>query len=338
MRIAILDDYQDIARSCADWSRLPQGHEVTVFHDHVPDADVEGLRRRLEPFDIVCIVRERTTMRIGLIEKLPNLKLIVLGGTGSSVVDIAEAGRRGIMVCGARPGGAGGVPAEEHTFALMMALARNIVPENQSVRAGGWQVGLARSLRGSTLAVLGLGRLGPNLAGFGRAFGMKVIAWSQNMTQEQASAAGAELVSKDELFRRADFLTVLLRLSERTIGMVGERELSLMKKTAFLINTSRGPIVDNASLVKALAERRIAGAALDVFASEPLAPDDPLRNTPRLLITPHCGYVTEEQMRFYHTSQLEAILAFLDGRPINVLDERHQVHRPNTTELAAVSA
>ena len=189
MRIAILDDYQNAALASADWSRLPPGHDITVFTDHIPDRDQAALRERLLPFDIVCIMRERTGLRIGLIEQLPNLKLVAITGMGSSVIDIGLAAKRGVLVCGCD---GGGVSTEEHSFGLILALARGIVPAHNSVQAGGWQVGLARELRGATLGIVGLGRLGPTVAGFGNAFGMKVIAWSQNMTTEQASLAGAD--------------------------------------------------------------------------------------------------------------------------------------------------
>ncbi len=325
MRIAILDDYQNAALASADWSRLPPGHDVTVFTDHVPDQDIEALRARLLPFDIVCIMRERTTMRIGLIERLPNLKLIALGGTGSSVIDIGLAAQRGVMVCGSDGRGVG---AEEYTFGLILAMARGIVAENASVRAGGWQVGVGRELFGATLGIMGLGRLGPTVARFGLAFGMRVIAWSQNMNAAQAAAAGAELVTKDQLFQQSDFLTILTRLSERTRGLVGARELSLMKPDAYLINTSRGPIVQEQALLDALKAERIAGAALDVFDVEPLPADHPYRTAARLIVTPHMGYVTREMYRDFHGGQLEAILAFLAGKPINVLDASAEVHRP----------
>ena len=325
MRIAILDDYQNAALASADWSRLPPGHDITVFTDHIPDRDQAALRERLLPFDIVCIMRERTGLRIGLIEQLPNLKLVAITGMGSSVIDIGLAAKRGVLVCGCD---GGGVSTEEHSFGLILALARGIVPAHNSVQAGGWQVGLARELRGATLGIVGLGRLGPTVTGFGNAFGMKVIAWSQNMTTEQASLAGAELVTKDELFRQSDFVSILMRLSDRTRGLVGARELALMKPDAYLVNTSRGPIVDEAALLDALRNRRIAGAALDVFDEEPLPADHPFRHTENLLVTPHMGYVSRELYRLFHGGQLENILAFLAGKPTNVLGEENQVHRP----------
>jgi phosphoglycerate dehydrogenase-like enzyme len=324
MNVAILDDYQNVALECADWSRLQSGHEIEVFQDHIPDADQEALIARLRPFDIVCIMRERTRLPLAVIERLPNLKLIVVTGGGSSVIDIVAASERGVLVCGAPGSGHG---PQEHVFALILALARGIVQEHNSVRSGGWQLSVGRELGGAVLGIVGLGRLGSVVAQYGRAFGMDVVAWSENLTEARTAECGAELVSKETLFKRADFVAITITLSSRTIGLVGTHELNLMKSDAYLINVSRGPIVDSDALLSALKDRRIAGAALDVFDEEPLPADHPFRTADRLLLTPHIGYVTRETCRKFYGGQVAAILAFLEGKPINVLDKRHQVHR-----------
>jgi phosphoglycerate dehydrogenase-like enzyme len=312
--IAILDDYQKVALQLAAWSKLQQNHTLTVFHE--PFADESAAASALAGFDVVCLMRERTPFPRSLIERLPILRLIVTAGQRNAAIDVAAAAERNILVSGTEsPGHA----TAELAMGLILALARHIVTEAQAVRTGGWQATLGHDLHGKTLGLLGLGRLGGQMAKFGSAFGMKVIAWSENLTIKRCAECGAEKVGKDELFCRADFLSIHTRLSARTRGLVGERELGLMKPTAYLINTSRGPIVDEAALLAALRSRRIAGAALDVYDVEPLPPDHPLRAEPRALLTPHLGYVTQETYRAFYGGMVAAIEAWLDGQAINLI-------------------
>ena len=266
MRVAILDDYQDVAMTMADWSQVADRATITVFNDHLADPD--AVVARLQPFDVVCVMRERTPLSRNVIERLPQLKMIASTGPFNASIDVAAAKERGVYVSGT-----GGYleSTVELTWALILAAARRIVDEAVSVRDGGWQTSVGRQLGGSTLAVLGMGRIGSRVAQVGKAFGMDIVAWSSNLTPHAAEQAGANYVSKDELFARADVLTIHLVLSERSRGLVGAAELALMKPTALLVNTSRGPIVDEFALVDALRSRRIAGAGLDVFDTEPLA-------------------------------------------------------------------
>jgi len=288
VKIAVLDDYQNIALKMADWSSIPGNPEIRVFNDHISEED--SLVQRLFPFDVLCVMRERTLMSATLLERLPNLKLIASTGSRNAAIDLEAAKRRGIEVLHT---GYNSTPTIEFTWAMIMALARNVANENASLRNGGWQTAVGADLCGKTLAVLGLGNIGSWVAQIGKVFGMNVIAWSQNLTQEKAAASGARLVSKDELFREADFLTVHLVLSARSRGTVGKAELSLMKPAALLINTARGPIVDEAALVETLMARKIAGAAIDVFEREPLPAEHPFRRLPNVLATPHVGYGSE---------------------------------------------
>lgn len=313
VHIAVLDDYQQVAAGCADWGRIPDA-EVTFLSGHLDDLD--ALADRLEPFEIIGIMRERTPFPAGLLRRLPNLRLLVTTGRHNAAVDLEAAAGFGITVCGtASPGH----PTAELTFGLILDLARGLTDHVVSVRAGDWQVGMGRDLRGATLGLLGLGNLGSRVAGFGLAFGMELIAWSENLTPERAAEVGVELVSKERLFATADFLSIHVRLGPRTDGLVGAAELGLMKPGAYLVNTSRAAIVDEAALIAALEEGRIAGAALDVFAEEPLPAAHRLRNTPRLLTTPHIGYVTRETYEVYYPGTVDAIVAFLEGEPIGVI-------------------
>jgi phosphoglycerate dehydrogenase-like enzyme len=315
MKIALLDDYQGVALTCADWpGLLPQG-EITIFRDTLSDAD--ALVSRLKDFEIIGIMRERTPFPKALLERLPNLKLLVTTGHRNDSVDVAAAKQLGITVCGT-PSSAHA--AAELTWALIMAAARRIDLETASFRDGGWQVGLGRDLKGATLGIIGLGRLGSLVAGYGRAFGMKVIAWSQNLTAERAAAQGAEAVDKERLFRQADFITLHLRLSDRSRGLVNAEVLSLMKPDAWVVNTSRGPIIDRAALLGALKERRLGGAALDVFDVEPLPADDELRRLDNVVATPHVGYVSRENYAVFYRETAENIAAFLAGTPRNVIE------------------
>ncbi len=311
MRIAVLDDYQGVARSCADWSGLEAGHEVTFFS--TPLGGAEAVTAALQGYDIVCLMRERTEFSKAVIDGLADLKLIVTSGARNAAIDVAAARARGVTVCGTRsPGHATG----ELTMGLMLSLARRIVPENASLMAGGWQTGLGRDLRGAVLGVIGLGRLGSLVAGYAKAFGMEVIAWSENLTEERCAEVGVRRASKQELLQGADFITIHQRLSPRTRGLIGAAELALMKRDACLINTSRGPIIDQAALIAALDEDRIGGAALDVFDEEPLPADHPLKAARNLLLTPHLGYVTRETYKVFYEETVEAVEAFLAGTPV----------------------
>jgi phosphoglycerate dehydrogenase-like enzyme len=307
MKIAILDDYQNVALKMADWSALAKKAEVTVFNDHL--AGQSAVVERLLPFDVVCVMRERTPLPREVLERLPRLKMIASTGARNASIDMAAAEERGITVTAT---GYDSSPTIELTWALILAGARSIVAENQSVRAGGWQKSMGADLSGSTLGIVGLGRIGSQVAKIALAFGMNLIAWSQNMTTEIAAASGSRLVSKDELFRQADIVTIHLILSRRTRGLIGAAELELMKPGARLINTSRGPIVDEAALIQVLRSRKIAGAAIDVFDEEPLPSGHPFRSLDNVLATPHVGYVTENLYRTFYGDAAAAIAAWLD--------------------------
>jgi phosphoglycerate dehydrogenase-like enzyme len=313
-KIAVLDDYQHAAREFGPWSELGAGAEVTVFTDQVSDRD--AVVERLAPFDVIVAMRERTRFPRAVLERLPRLRLLVSTGMGTAHIDVAAARERGITVCGT---GGRGEPPAELTWALILGLARHIAEEDAGIRAGSWGLTVGTDLAGATLGVIGLGNLGQRVARVGLAFGMRVIAWSQNLDPGLAAAAGVEPVTKQALLREADVVTIHLRLSERTTGLIGAADLALLKPTALLVNTSRGPIVDEAALVDALRSGRIGGAGLDVFDAEPLPPGHPLRTTPRTLLTPHIGYVSANSYRVFYGDAVEAIRAFLDGRPIRQL-------------------
>jgi len=309
MKVAILDDYQNVALDMADWSAVANRAEITVFNDHVPDLD--AVVDRLRPFDVVCVMRERTPLPREVIERLPRLKLIASTGRRNASIDLAAAEERGIRVAAT---GYSATSTVEMTWALILASARNIVRESNSIRGGGWQTALGWELHGNVLGVLGLGNIGTQVARIGRAFGMNIIAWSQNMTPEIAAAAGATLVTKEELFARSDAVTIHLVLSKRTRGLVGAAELALMKPTSRLINTSRGPIVDEAALIQVLQSGAIAGAALDVFDNEPLPVGHPLRTLPNVLATPHIGFVAEGLYRTFYGDMAANVAAWLDDQ------------------------
>lgn len=313
-RVAILDDYQNVARQMADWKSLPAGTEVVFFADHLKD--LGEVAARLADFDAVVAMRERTAFPRPLLEKLPRLKLLITTGMRNASIDVAAAVERGVVVCGTS-----GLPypTAELTWGLILALLRQIPAEDRATREGRWQVSCGLGLNGKTLGVIGLGNLGSRVAKVGRAFEMDVIAWSQNLTAARAAEVGATLVTKDELLARSDVVSIHLVLSDRTRGLLGARELSQMKKTAHLINTSRGPIVDEAALVSALRSGTIAGAGLDVFDDEPLTLDHPLRRLPNTVITPHLGYVTDEGYRIFYGHALEDVKAWLAGQPVRVI-------------------
>lgn len=314
LRLAILDDYQDVARSYADWTRLERDVEITAFGDHLSDLD--PLAARLQPFELILVMRERTPFPRELIERLPNLRLLVTTGSANRSIDLAAAAQAAVVVCGT---GYTGSSTLELVWGLIIATMRNIVAEDAAVRAGHWQVSVGSELAGRTIGIVGLGRLGTRVAEIAAAFEMEVIAWSQNLTAERAASAGARLVERDELFASADVVTLHVVLSDRTRGLVGARELALMKPTAHLVNTSRGPIVDEGALIAALRAGSIAGAALDVFDVEPLPAGHPLRSLPNTVITPHIGYVARDQYERFFGGALEAIEAFLAGAPIRVI-------------------
>jgi len=313
-RVAILDDYQGVALSIADWPSLGAGVSVHPFHERLGRED--DIAERLRNFDVVVAMRERTPFPGSLIERLPNLKLLVTTGRRNAAIDVSAAMARGIVVCGTSTLSA---PPVELTWGLILSLARSIPHESAAMRTGAWQSTIGVGLHGKTLGVVGLGRLGTDVARIGKAFGMQVLAWSQNLTRDRTDAAGVELVEKDDLFRRADVVTVHLVLGDRTRGIVGERELALMKPTALLVNTARGPIVDERALIHALRHSVIAGAGLDVFDEEPLPADHPLRRLEHALLTPHLGYVTSENYRLAYGEAVEDIRAFLAGTPVRVI-------------------
>ena len=308
-KIAVLDDYQNVALESADWSVLRERADIAVFQNHLADPD--ALVERLLPFDIVCVMRERTPLSRSIIERLPNLKLIASTGPVNASIDVAAAGDHEIAVVHT---GYRSDPTIELTWALILGSARNIVTESNSVRSGGWQRTVGMDLRGRTLSILGLGRIGSQVARIGSAFGMNLVAWSQNLTPETAKAAGATWVSKDQLFEQADILTIHLVLSSRTRGLVGAAELGKMKPTARLINTSRGPIVDEQALISVLEKRQIAGAAVDVFGIEPLPPAHPFRTLDNVLATPHIGYVSHSLYKTFYGDVVSNIRKWLDTR------------------------
>ena len=315
VRVAVLDDYQDVARKMTDWSVLPADVVVAVFRDHLTDQT--AVARRLKDFDIVMAMRERTPFPRTLLEQLPRLRLLTTTGMRNAAIDMQAAADCHVLVCGT-----GGIlyPTAELTWGLILSLLRHIPDEDQATRAGRWQISMGLGLNGKTLGLMGLGRLGSEVARVGNAFQMDVIAWSQNLTAERAAECGATLVSKDELLARADILSIHLVLSARSRGLIGHQELSRMKPTAYLINTSRGPIVDEAALIAALQNGTIAGTGLDVFDEEPLPLDHPLRRTANTVITPHIGYVTEETYTVFCDETVENIQAFLQGAPVRVLN------------------
>jgi len=314
MRIAVLDDYQGVAREMADWASLGPDCEVAFFRDHL--SALQDVAARLAPFEVVVAMRERTPFPRALLEKLPRLRLLVTTGLRNASIDVAAARERGIVVCGT-PGSSG--TTGELTWGLVLALFRQIPREDRALREGRWQTTVGIGLAGKTLGIVGLGTIGSQVAKIGAAFGMEVIAWSQNLDAERARRAGAQRVERDELLARSDVLTIHLVLSERTRGLIGARELSLMKPSAFLVNTSRGPIVDEAALAAALEKRTLAGAGIDVYGAEPIAPDHPLLSAPNTVLTPHLGYVTLESYRAYFGGVVEDIAAWRRGAPVRVL-------------------
>ena len=314
-RVAILDDYPKLALKSADWSVLPNDVQVQVFHHHLGTED--AVAQALAEFEVLVLMRERTPMPASLMGRLPNLKLIVTTGMRNLSIDMQGARAMGVDVCGTAmlP-----YPAFEHAWGLILGLAKNLCPEDRLMHEGGWQAGPTRGLQGRTLGVLGLGKLGAQAARVGNAFEMNVVAWSQNLTEERARECGATLVDRDTLLRDSDFITIHLVLSDRTRGLIGREELAMMKADAFLVNTSRGPIVDEVALVEALREGRIAGAGLDVFDVEPLPGEHPLRRLDNVLLTGHTGYSTREAFGLMYGQCVECVSAWLDGAPVRLLN------------------
>jgi phosphoglycerate dehydrogenase-like enzyme len=313
-RVALLDDYQGVALTMADWTTLPPDVQVEAFRDHLADED--ALVQRLAGFDIVVAMRERTPFPRRVLESLPDLRLLITTGARNASIDVAAAKEQGVVVAGTRSFGA---PTADLTWGLILGLVRQIPREDRTIREGGWQTGLGPGIEGKTLGVIGLGNLGSRVAIVGRAFGMEVIAWSQNLTADRAAEFGARLVTKDELLSQADVVTIHLVLSDRTRGLIGARELALMKPVAYLVNTSRGPIVDEVALIEALETQGIAGAGLDVYDVEPLPLDHPLRRLENTVLTPHIGYVSTENYRVYFRDVVEDIAAFIKGEPLRVI-------------------
>jgi len=314
LNVAILDDYQGASKRFGDWNRLAKDVKVTAFEDHLTDED--AIAARLKDFEIVCMMRERTPFTASLLAKLPRLKLLVTSGMANRSMDVKAATARGVVCCGTKSAGS---PTAELTWGLILGFLRHIPLEDRATRLGTWERTVGTSVEGKTLGCAGLGKLGSRVAKIGKAFGMNVIAWSQNLTAERCAEVGVELVSKADLLRRSDVITIHLILSDRSRGLFKAADLALMKPTAILVNTSRGPIVEEKALVDALERKAIAGAALDVFDTEPLPLDHPLRRLENTVITPHLGYVEENNYRAYFGGYVDAIRGFLDGKPVNLM-------------------
>jgi phosphoglycerate dehydrogenase-like enzyme len=326
MRVAILDDYQQVSLASTDWSAVRSLAEIDVFAKHI--ASTEALVSALEPYDVIVAMRERTFFDASRLSQLPRLRLLVTTGMANTSIDLAAASAQGITVCGT---GGSAYSTAELTWGLILALVRHIPEEDRRMKtvgraggaalgvSGGWQQTVGTDLHGKKLGLIGLGHQGQTVAKIGRAFGMKLAAWSQNLDPDIAKKAHAEAVSKEELFSSCDVVTVHYKLGPRSVGLVGAAELALMKPSAYLVNTSRGPIVDSAALLSALRSGSIAGAALDVFDVEPLPLSDPLRSAPNVVLTPHLGYVTEDAYRVFYGDAAEDIVAFASGSPVRVL-------------------
>ena len=315
VRIAILDDYQNVALKMADWSQVSTQADVVVFDDHL--TDTAAVAERLKGFEIVCAMRERTPFDRDLIEALSDLKLLVTTGPRNASIDVGAANERGITVCHTASVPTG---TPELTWALILALARHVPLESSNVREGRWQTTVGIDLASKTLGIMGLGRLGGRVAQVATAFGMNIVGWSQNLTDDRATECGATRVSRDELLAQSDFVTIHLVLSARTRGLIGPDELNRMKSSAYLVNTSRGPIVEEAALIQAIEQGVIAGAGLDVYDTEPLPSAHPYRTLPNVVLTPHIGYVTENSYRMFFSEIVEDIEAWLANKPIRVLN------------------
>jgi phosphoglycerate dehydrogenase-like enzyme len=318
MRISILDDYQGVALDMADWSGL-RGRGIEIAVERAPFADEDDVVRSLADSEIVCAMRERTTFLKSTVDRLPKLKLLITTGMRNASFDMEALKAKGVTVCGTGGPGGGNEDTAELAWGLILGAARRIAEDHAFMRQGGWQTRIGHRLAGKTIGCLGLGRLGSAVARVGLAFGMKAIAWSQNLTAEKAAEQGVTRVEKDELFRQSDVLSVHLVLSPRSRGLVGAREIGLMKPSAILVNTSRGPIVDTDAAIAALKAGKLAYGGFDVYDKEPLAIDHPLRTCPNVILTPHIGYVTDENYRGSFPQYVENIVAFLDGKPMRVI-------------------
>lgn len=314
MRVAILDDYQAVAHDCADWSLLGETSQIEFFTEHIPPAE---RAERLGPYDVIVAMRERTPFPRALLEQLPRLRLLVTTGPINRAIDVAAANAQGITVCGTR---SDPLLAAELAWALVMALYKHTVGNDAAMRAGRWQPHMPWTLRGTTLGLVGLGKLGQRMACFAQAFGMRVIAWSPNLTPERCAPFNVECVSKEALFEQADVVSVHMVLSESTRHLIDAALLARMKPTAFFVNTSRGALVDESALIKALTEKRIAAAALDVFDLEPLPADAAILQVPNLLLSPHVGYMSWQNYRSYYGDAVEDILQWQAGNPVRVLE------------------
>jgi phosphoglycerate dehydrogenase-like enzyme len=318
MRLSILDDYQGVALDIADWSAI-RNHGIEIAVERFPFADEDDVVRSLADSEIVCAMRERTAFPKRVVDRLPKLKLLITTGMRNASFDMEALKARGVTVCGTGGPGGGNEDTAELAWGLILGAARRIAEDHAFMRHGGWQTRIGHRVAGKTIGLLGLGRLGSAVARVGIAFGMKAIAWSQNLTAEKAAEQGVERVEKDELFRRSDVLSVHLVLSPRSRGLVGAPEIALMKPSAILVNTSRGPICDTEAVIAALREGRLAYAGFDVYDQEPLPINHPLRSAPNVILTPHIGYVTDENYRSSYPQVVENVLAFLNGKPIRAI-------------------
>jgi D-3-phosphoglycerate dehydrogenase len=318
-RCAILDDYQNVALTLADWSKISSDVEIKVFNDAARRSDADTIRD-CKDFDIVVMMRERTRFPKAVIDGLPNLKLLITTGAYNASIDMGACKERGIVVCGTS---SYGNPTTGIAFGLMLELTRRIGWENARLKAGApWQLTLGRDLEGMTLGIIGLGKLGARAAGVAKAFGMKIIAWSQNLTPERCKEVGAEYATKEDLFRNADIVTVHVQLGQRNRGLFTAKEIGLMKKSAYIVNTSRGPIIEEKALLDALTNKQIAGAGLDVFDIEPLPLDHPFRKLDNVVITPHLGYVSQQNYAKYYPDIVDDIRGWIDGKPVRVVAPR----------------
>jgi phosphoglycerate dehydrogenase-like enzyme len=318
LRVALLDDYQGIALRLADWKSLQPEVQVEAFPEHI--ADLETLAKRLHNFECVVLMRERTPLPRALIEKLPNLKLVITTGMQNASVDAAALAEHGIVFCGTD--GLGHSTAEL-TWGLIIDLFRSITHEDRALRQGRWQTRIGHGMKGKTLGIIGLGRLGAMVAGYGKAFGMEVLGWSRSFDAEKAAKLGIKSVTKDELFSQSDVVTIHVNLNDSSRGLVGAADLGRMKPSAYLVNTSRAPIVDQAALLAALKARKVAGAAIDVYDVEPVTKGHPFFELDNVIVTPHLGYAIEENFRVNYTSAIENIRAFLDGKPVRLVKPRN---------------
>jgi len=316
LKLAVLDDYQGTAKDLADWSELPAGTDVEFFQDHIVDED--QLVERLKDFDLVMGMRERTPFTRSILSRLPKLRLLITTGRRNASFDMTAASELGITVCGTNGGGEG---PTELTWGLILAMLRHIPKEEQRSREGSWGTTLGVGVKGKTLGLIGLGHIGSLVARVAVAFDMNIIAWSQNLTAERAKECGATLVDKETLFKESDIVSVHLVLSDRSRGLVGASDLALMKPSAYLVNISRGPIVDEKALIDVLERRAIAGAALDTFDVEPLPKDHPLFKTPNTLICPHLGYVIDDSYQSFYAGVIENVRAFVSGEPVRTINE-----------------